>query len=68
MAADDRTLGKMDPATLFTLQGSDKVRLSLPPVPIPGTQKKMALNFDFEPEMVAGMIARLQELQAKMRN
>jgi len=69
MATDDRrTLGKMDPATLFTLEGSDKVRLNLPPVPLPGSQKKLALHFDFEVEMVAGIIARLQELQAKIKH
>lgn len=68
MRDDDRMYAEVDPAKLLTLYDSRTVRLKLPPLMLAELQEPLNIHLDFDAEMLDLMIARLKELQARIRN
>jgi hypothetical protein len=68
MRDDDRMSAEVDPAKLLTLYDSHTVRLKLPPLLLAELHEPLNIHLDFDAEMLDLMIARLKELQARMRN
>jgi hypothetical protein len=68
MRDDDRMFAEVDPATLLTLHDGQTVRLKLPPLVLADLREPLNIHLDFDAETLDLVIARLKQLQARMRN